>query len=218
MTRMNELIPRKSIAPIMGTVLANLLAYYCTRLIPNRQYINVEIEADKLIPLVPGMIFVYVLAFVSWALGAWIVANDTEPRCARLFFAEQLATLICMLFFMFMPTKMVRPELGEPGSLADWILHFIYSVDSPDNLFPSLHCVENWAIFRAVASNQKMPRWVKAGFFVFALLVFASVVMVKQHVVLDILGAVAVVELSLLISKLARAERFYMGLNRRLFP
>lgn len=213
---MKNLIPRRSIAPILGTLLMNLLAYYGTRLLPNRNYISVDTYLDTLIPFVPAMIFIYVLAFVSWALGIWLVANDTEERCCRLFFAEQLATFIAMLFFLILPSKMERPVIEEPNTLSLWLVHFIYSVDTPDNLFPSLHCVENWILFRAVLGNRKVPAWAKAAFGIFALLVFASVLMVKQHLALDVLGAVIVVEISLAVSKAAHAERFYMNLNRRL--
>ena len=52
-----------------------------------------------------------------------------------------------------------------------------------------------------------MPRWYVWLQLGFTLLVFASVLLVKQHVWPDILGGVAVAELGLLLSRLFHADR-----------
>lgn len=213
---MKKLVPAYSWFPILGTVTLNMVTYYGTRLIPNRQYVNIALDIDKMIPLVPGMIFIYILAFATWVLGLWLVAHDREERCCRLFAAEQIAKFTCLLFFVFLPTSMARPELVESESFALRLLNLIYNIDAPDNLFPSLHCVENWILFRALRSNEKLPGWIKAFYGVYAVLVFVSVVTVKQHLVLDIVGAVAVVELSLFLSEKLHAGELYRKLNRRL--
>lgn len=213
---MKKLVPSYSWFPILGTVILNMITYYGTRLVPNRQYVNISLSIDEMIPLVPGMIFIYVFAFATWVLGLWLVAHDREERCCRLFAAEQIAKFICLLFFIFMPTNMARPELAVSDSYALRLLNLIYNIDAPDNLFPSLHCLENWIIFRALQGNEKVRGWVKAFFGVYAVLVFVSVVTVKQHLVLDIVGAVTVVEFSLFLSAKLKAGGLYRKLNRRL--
>lgn len=212
---MKKLVPSYSWFPILGTVILNMITYYGTRLVPNRQYVNVSLSIDEMIPLVPGMIFIYVFAFATWFLGLWLVAHDKEERCCRLFAAEQIAKFICLLFFVFLPTNMVRPTV-EVKDFSTGLMNLIYTIDSPDNLFPSLHCLENWILFRAIRSNEKMPGWIKAFYGVYAVLVFVSVVTVKQHLVLDIVGAVAVVELALLLSAKLRVGELYRKLNRKL--
>lgn len=212
---MKKLVPSYSWFPILGTVILNMITYYGTRLVPNRQYVNISLSIDEMIPLVPGMIFIYVFAFATWVLGLWLVAHDREERCCRLFAAEQIAKFICLLFFVFLPTNMVRPTV-EVKDFSTGLMNLIYTIDSPDNLFPSLHCLENWILFRAIRSNEKMPGWIKAFYGVYAVLVFVSVVTVKQHLVLDIVGAVTVVEFSLFLSAKLKAGGLYRKLNRRL--
>lgn len=212
---MKKLVPSYSWFPILGTVILNMITYYGTRLVPNRQYVNISLSIDEMIPLVPGMIFIYVFAFATWFLGLWLVAHDREERCCRLFAAEQIAKFICLLFFVFLPTNMVRPTV-EVKDFSTGLMNLIYTIDSPDNLFPSLHCLENWILFRAIRSNEKMPGWVKAFYGVYAVLVFVSVVTVKQHLVLDIVGAVTVVEFSLFLSAKLHVGELYRKLNRRL--
>lgn len=195
----------------------NLLAYYGTRILfQDRQYLNISLPVDRLIPLIPAMILIYVGAFPTWAAGLWIVAREDETTATRLLAAEQLATFVCMLFFIFMPTSMARPELGEPDSFFLRLVNLIYQVDTPDNLFPSLHCVENWIIFRALRQCKKVHKGTRAFFGIYAVLVFVSVLTVRQHLVLDVVGAIVVVELSLLAARKLNLGKLYRYLNRKL--
>ena len=95
-----------------------------------------------------------------------------------------------------------------------WVLAFIYAADEPPiNLFPSLHCLESWLCFRGAVGLRKMPRWYAWLQLIFTLLVFTSVLLVKQHVWPDILGGIAVAELGQLLRRLFHAERLFEKLN-----
>ena len=60
---------------------------------------------------------------------------------------------------------------------------------------------------------KKLPRWYPWAQLGFTLLVFASVVLVKQHVWPDILGGVAAAELGLLLTRLLRLDRLFARLD-----
>lgn len=211
---MKKLIPTYCWVPIAVTVILNMLTYYGTRIFfPNRSYVNVLTAVDTLIPLVPGMIFIYVGAFATWALGIVLVVQEPKERCLTALTAEQIAKAMSLLIFIFLPTNMVRPDVDPSASFASWLLHLIYSIDAPDNLFPSLHCVENWIIFRVLLGSRRVKPWVKSFFGVYALLVFAAVLLVKQHLFLDVVGAVVVVELALLAANHFKAGRIYERLD-----
>ena len=53
--------------------------------------------------------------------------------------------------------------------------------------------------------------------FVAAILVFASTLMVKQHVVLDVVAAIVVVELGLFLSRRFNLSKIYFIIEDRLF-
>ena len=92
----------------------------------------------------------------------------------------------------------------------------IYRLDSPDNLLPSIHCLENWICFRGALRCRKVGRGYQVGTLIFALMVFVSTLLVKQHLVLDVVTGVAVVEIGLFLSRQTGAGRIYERLNRRL--
>ena len=106
------------------------------------------------------------------------------------------------------PTTNVRPEITGTA-LSDEVTRFLYSVDQPVNLFPSIHCLESWICFRGSLKLEKVPHWYRPVSFVFTLLVFASTVLLKQHVVVDIAGGVLFVEIGLWMTAHFHLDRFF---------
>ena len=111
------------------------------------------------------------------------------------------AKALCFVLFLLLPTTIARPEAAGSG-LIGWLTRTIYAADTPVALFPSIHCVDSWLCWRFLMDCRKVPKWYKWVNFVFSLLVCASTVLVKQHVVVDIFAGIAVAEIGLLLSRL----------------
>ena len=79
------------------------------------------------------------------------------------------------------------------------MLQWLYTMDAPVTLFPSIHCLLSWLCWRGFCKLEH-PRWMNGLSLLFTLAVFASTVLVKQHYAADILGGVAVAELGLMLS------------------
>ena len=99
------------------------------------------------------------------------------------------------MFFIALPTVIDRPEAAG-GLYYDRLLAQLYAADQPTNLFPSMHCMFAYMVFRGFMI-AKLDKPVVIGSGLFAALVCASTVFVKQHFLLDtfagiILGEVAV--------------------------
>ena len=92
-------------------------------------------------------------------------------------------------------------------------MRLIYRADLPDNLFPSIHCLESWLSFRAVWKVRDLPKSVRIANGVLSLFVFASTVFVKQHFLPDILGGILAVELGYLLTRLLRTDRLFRALE-----
>ena len=102
-------------------------------------------------------------------------------------------------WIVLLPTTMERPEVVGT-SVFDWLVKFIYHMDAPVNLFPSIHCLESWCCIHAAFEMKKVPNWYKGVTVVMSLGVFASTLLVKQHVLLDMFGGIAVFEAGLLLA------------------
>jgi membrane-associated phospholipid phosphatase len=76
----------------------------------------------------------------------------------------------------------------------------LYSIDAADNLFPSIHCLESWVCFRGIMLVKDKSKIYTPIVLIFTLLVFASTVCLKQHVVADIVGGVLVSEIGFAVA------------------
>lgn len=212
--QLDLLIPKYARRPLLTVLIFNFIVYFFTKLLisPNR-YHYLHTALDDALPRVPGLIYIYVLAFLQWGLGYIIIARDSRERCYRILTGELIAKAITMTIFLAYPTAIQHAPV-EVTDFTTWFLAFIYWSDTPCiNLFPSLHCLESWLCFRGALGLKKMPKWYAWFQLCFTLSVFVTVLLVKQHVWPDILGGVAVAELGQLLRRLFRAERVFEKLE-----
>ncbi len=193
-------IPIYSILPLAAMLGMNGLAYFGTRLFTTSRYhYNIESPLDKMLPLVPAFVIFYVLAYGQWVLCYLLIAKEKKEYCYSIFIGEIIAKFLCLVIFMIFPTTLNRPEVVGSGFF-EKILALIYSMDAADNLFPSIHCLESWVCWRGCRKLTGAPRWFSGANLVFTLMVFASTVLLKQHVLIDIAGGIAVSEIGLALS------------------
>lgn len=171
---------------------------------------------DDALPLVPAFIYIYMLAFLQWALGYVIITRDSRERCFRFLSGHIIAVTVSVLIFLIYPTAIRRSPL-EATDFTTRVLSLIWKLDSHNNLgvnlFPSLHCLVSWLCFRGAIGLKKTPGWYVWFQLCFTLLVFASTLLVKQHIWPDILGGVAIAELGLGLARLLHGERIFEALG-----
>lgn len=206
------LIPKYAYIPALIYILYLPVYFICKTLTSGLVHHDVSTSLDHMVPLVPAFIWIYVFAYFQWLVGYVLIARSEKDICDKFFGAEIIAKTITVIVFIIYPTIMTRPEITGGGATED-LLKLIYSIDSPTGLFPSLHCIESWIVARGVYKSQiKMPY--KYAMWVFSLFVFASVVLVKQHCVVDILGGILVAELGIYLARKLNAGRAYDRLRR----
>lgn len=209
MKQKTSLIPGYSVVPLAVSVILNMLTYYATRLVTQSvRHFDFTLPVDGWIPFVPAAVLIYVLAFVSWVVGFVVVCRESREVCYRVLAGEQTAKLLCLVIFLTLPTTMVRPEVTGSGFFC-WLTRFIYRMDTPDNLLPSIHCLENWILFRGAIRCRKVGKGYKLGYFIFTLMVFASTLLVKQHLAVDVVAAIIVAELGFWLADRLKTHRIY---------
>lgn len=201
--------------PIFALIVINTIAYTGTKLLTDSgNHFDIALPIDAAIPFIPAFIVIYILSYAQWVIGYGLIAAESKEVCYRVISSEIIAKLICMVIFLVFPTIMTRPDITGNG-IFEWATNFIYSLDTPTTLFPSVHCLESWILFRT-AHKTRHKKWLVPLWFVFALLVFASVVFVKQHLILDIPAAILVGEIGLFLGKKLRTERVFEKINQKL--
>ena len=190
-----DLLPPYTRIPLVSMVCVHGLVYYATRLVTQQlAHLDFSLPVDDAIPFIPAFSVIYVLAYVQWTAGFIMIAREGRELCYRVISGEIISKLICMALFLLVPTTMIRADIVSDGFF-DTIVRSIYRLDAADNLFPSIHCLESWVCFRGAMQIKKVGPWYRYFTLLFSLLVFASTVLIKQHVAVDIIAGVLTAEI-----------------------
>lgn len=214
-SRLQRLIPAYTILPLIGMALAQVITFSCTKLvIGGMHHYNLETALDLSIPFLPWTVAVYTGAFVYWAVSIFIIIQCSREHVFRFFTAHMISSIIALVIFVAYPTTNTRPEF-EVNDLFTWTMHLIYTVDTPENLLPSLHCLDSWLLFLALNDEEKVPKWYKIFACVFSLMIFASTLTTKQHVLADVITGWLFAELCYRVLAKEKAISVYRKLFER---
>ena len=173
-----------------------LFAYNLPRLIGHVfPYQDFSTPLDDMIPLIAWTSVFYLSCYIIWVINYFIAALDEEKKMRTFFTADFIVKTICLGCFIFIPAVMIRPEITGTGFF-DWVMNVIYTVDSPTELMPSMHCTQSWFSWIAVRNNDRIPRGYKTFTLAFVLLICISTVTTKQHYVLDAVVGVVLAEIA----------------------
>ena len=207
--------PRYVLITFIYLLTIDLFVFYATRpILPYLPAHDLSTPLDEMIPLVPAWVTVYFLSFLSWLVTiVWILYESKRHayRLCGVYTIIMIASLICFLGY---PVTIQRPEITGSGLFNDW-MRFLYQVDSPTNLCPSLHVVISYLCWRGTMDCKKIPKWYQWFNLVFLILVCFCILFVKQHLLIDIGVAVVVTEGALQIGRLTRIERIAYAIENR---
>ncbi len=166
------------------------------RLCPAQAYHTVHCKLDDLIPFCEWFIFPYISWHVSllW-MSLYTLAYDIGAFRRFMWYSILTTTIAVAIYIVWPNQQLLRPDLSTLGreNLLTRAVGFIYTVDTNTNVCPSLHCIGGFAILFAALD---MPRFRTKGwtafFIIFALMICASTVFMKQHSAVDFFAALPV--------------------------
>jgi membrane-associated phospholipid phosphatase len=155
---------------------------------------------DVLLPRLDWTVWVYMSQLPFLAVVLWRAPDAARSRVLG---AMAVATLLAAAVFIAYPTMLPRhADLGQDATGALWSL--LYLVDVPGNCFPSLHVALAALATRAVPAE----RW-RTLAVAWAAAIALSTITTGQHLIIDVIGGLALAASSWLIVKrlpVARAQ------------
>lgn len=109
--------------------------------------------------------------------------------------ADLIMKIIAFSFFVLMPCTISRPEIIGNDIYSE-LMRFLYSIDSPNNLFPSLHCVFSWMTIKTLINNPRIDKWYLYLNYLMCISVAIVTLTTKQHVFVDIIAGFLIAEFS----------------------
>lgn len=188
-------LPPSRLLALLLALATDLLVYIGTRLLnTGRPHHDMACALDARIPLWPPAVGIYLMAFAFWAVGYLLIAGLEREAVCRFFAADGLARVVCLACFLVWPSCTVRPVVPDGGFWA-WLTQFVYLVDEPNNLFPSLHCLISWLCWAGVRGRREVSVIYRRFAFIMAVLICLSTLLTKQHVVWDLAAGILLAEI-----------------------
>ena len=198
---MQKLFPDYAILPLILALATNFIIYFgVAQLRDHLTFHSLALPVDDRIPFFAPFILFYLLAYIQWIVNYLLIAREGKTFCYQFIYGDVISKLFCLVFFLLFPTTLIRPDVTGNG-ICEQLVRLIYQMDAPVNLFPSIHCLESWCCIHAAFRMKKTPRWYLPVTIVMSLCVFASTLLVKQHVFVDIFGGILVFEAGYSIAK-----------------
>ncbi len=146
---------------------------------------------DDQIPFWEGFVVPYVLWYPFMiVMGLYLLLRDI-PAFVRYMWFLIFGFTFCLLFYMIVPNGQdLRPDAFARDNLLVRLVRRLYSVDTNTNVFPSMHVVGSVAVAYAVFDSDRLRNgWLRAVTVLLAAVISVSILFVKQHSALDLIGA-----------------------------
>lgn len=194
----DRVCPLFGIIPLISCFALNMLVYSGTMILC-RDWTHYDLTTafDRSVPLVPEWIYIYLGCYLFWIVNYIMVARicrQDKTSFYRFVATDMMSRLVCAVFYLGFPTTNIRPEFAADG-LSSHLLSFVYSIDQPTNLFPSIHCLVSWLCFVGIRGSKQVSTAYKVFSCLFALLVVASTQYTKQHYIVDAAAGLLFAEL-----------------------
>lgn len=198
------------------TLLSNRTVFFVSRLLTRGSaHHSLALPVDSRFPFLPWTISIYFGCFIIWFLLYRLIARLPREEADRFFCANLLGKGICLAVFVLFPTETLRPEVNGT-SIWDAGIRFLYAVDAPNDLFPSIHCLIGWLCWAAVRGKKEISLPWRATALLMAALVCASTLTTRQHVLLDVFAGILLGEICYGLSGIGALRSAYSRIVDRL--
>ena len=176
-----------------GWILLYLVIYqiwfvYVERTVTRRFHI-VHMAVDDYIPFIEIFIVPYLLWFgyVAFAI-AWFFFKDVQDFYKICTFLFVGMTVFLVISTVYPNGHYLRPRVFERDNIFITMVKGLYMIDTPTNLFPSIHVYNSLGVHLAVMHSDKLKekKWVRRISFVLMCTIIASTMFLKQHSVFDV--------------------------------
>lgn len=193
MEKIKNLFQHKKLMGLAKLAVVYFLVFFLLELREGRVNI-IQVTLDQKIPFCEYFILPYLLWF-PYCLGCvvWLcLAKDREEEYDKLLKSLIVGMIVFVLFSLLYPNgQVLRPALtGE--NIFERMVIALYRVDTPTNIFPSLHVFNSIVCCIAVCRNVvgKRFRLLRVGIILLTISIILATMLLKQHSVVDALGAI----------------------------
>lgn len=152
----------------------------------------VHMVIDDYIPFIEYFIVPYLFWFVYMAIGGlYFFLYDVKTFKKLAIFLITGMTVFLIISTIYPNGAYLRPVTFERNNIFVDAVRWLYSIDTPTNLFPSIHVYNSIGIHLAVINSAKLKnnKFITQASGVTMVLIILSTMFLKQHSLFDVLTA-----------------------------
>jgi len=192
-------------------LIAQIIIYsLIQRLMSTHEY-DFSVALDEKIPFLPHFIWIY-HTLIPAIIFTCVVLIKKKSAFMTAYFSCLVATSVLFIFYVLFPSFYPRGDLSSYyQSTSVWLVEMTRMIDSANNTFPSSHVTFSWLMFLSVSNSEivKKRSFISVVYFLWALLVSFSTIVLKQHFIFDVISGMFLALISYsFIKKLMNTKLF----------
>lgn len=157
-----------------------------------KQYTVIHMALDDVIPFCEVFVIPYFLWFAYIAVVVlYFFFKDKDDYYRTCVFLFTGMTIFLIISTLFPNGHHLRPYVMPRDNIFTRLVQFLYSTDTPTNLWPSIHVYNSLGAHFAIVKSKHFEnrKGIKVASFVLATSIILSTMFIKQHSLFDVLTA-----------------------------
>ena len=147
---------------------------------------------DDKIPFVEFFIIPYYIWFPFMAVAVLYLFFKDKDEFYQVIKFLVIGMTVFLIFSTVYPNgQTLRPTIFERDNIFVDMVKRLYKTDTPTNIFPSIHVYNTLGVYIAIRASKHLQKnkWIQIGNLVLTVSIILSTVFLKQHSILDMVGA-----------------------------
>ena len=170
---------------IMG---CNAFVYFISQFII-KDYHLIGSVLDEKIPFVIEFILIYSIWYPLVIFTFFLLFKHNKEKYQKTKKVVLVSLVMAYICFFAYPTTIIRPEVNSFNDLFSLIAYISFKADNPVNCFPSCHCLLSFDMIYALYKEKSINKYLRITLIILFILIIASTLLVKQHVIADVISA-----------------------------
>lgn len=165
--------------------------FYLEKHITHKYHV-IHTVLDEKIPFIEYFIIPYLLwfAFITITALYFFFTNKYDFYRMAVFMVTGM-TLFLIISTIYPNGQILRPSHFERDNIFIDLVKQLYKSDTPTNIFPSIHVYNSIGAYIAIQNSERLKNnyFIQNTSFILAILIILSTMFLKQHSVIDVMGA-----------------------------
>lgn len=182
----------KHIIPAIAYLIIYLTWFFWVEQKTAKNYTVIHVALDDRIPFCEWFIIPYLLWF-AYVLTVVLLFffKDKDDYFRTCIFLFTGMTIFLIISTLFPNGQHLRPKVMPRDNILTTLVSYLYSTDTPTNIWPSIHVYNSLGAHFAIMKSRQLAdkKWIRLGSLILCISIILSTMFLKQHSVFDVVTA-----------------------------